>query len=91
MADELVINVGARTATAQPLTTERTDDIAAYQATVSAREAAEAAEESDIKSRRAQVLADLQAIRDATSLAAVKMPLLRTLVFLLKRLQEQAE
>lgn len=43
----------------------------------------------DVTTRRAGVVADLQALRDATTLAAIRGPLLRTLAFILRRLGER--
>lgn len=43
----------------------------------------------DLASRRAVIVADLQAMRNASTLAAIRAPLLRVLVFILRRLGER--
>lgn len=50
---------------------------------------ADRAATQDISTRRAAIRGDLQAMRDATTLAAIRGPLLRTLAFILRRLGER--
>lgn len=68
------------------------DELAAHEAgnarAVEIDTAARAAVQ-DVATRRAGVVADLQALRDATTLAAIRGPLLRTLAFILRRLGER--
>jgi hypothetical protein len=61
----------------------------AMQAVEAAREQAAADRRADLETRRATIVAELQAIRDATGWAAAKQPLLRLLVFLMRRLGER--
>jgi len=51
--------------------------------------AADQAAAQDLSTRRAAIIGDLQALRDATTLAAFRAPMLRVLVFLLRRIGER--
>ena len=65
---------------------QRSADTLAYTTQAAAEEAAD----QDIRDRRQTLAADIQAMRDATTLAAFRTPLIRVLVFILRRLSEQA-
>lgn len=89
MAKKLTINC----ATGQVEEVEMTGaELAAHEACTAAARASDADARTaaqKMASLRASVLSDLQSIRDAGSLAALKAPLLRTLVFILRRLGER--
>lgn len=85
----LVIDTATGEQTLIDMTPEELAEQAVMAASAEQERQADAAARADLAGRRATIIGELQAIRDATSLAQIRGPLLRILVFVLRRIGER--